>query len=143
MFVMFTDDLFEGFETVSNTLTVLWYGQEELGYLALLIRLECCTINICAANISQKVISLQLKGYALRDLQFHVAQILLQSLPQPPDPSMPSFDPLPSGLTPERDLNVLPPIRTYSKTLVPSAVAPVPIQADSPSTFFQMSAIQP
>jgi hypothetical protein len=53
-----------------------------------------------------------------------------------------SFDPLPSGLTPERDLHVLSPTRTYSKTLVPSSVAPVPIHADSPSTSFQMSVIQ-
>jgi hypothetical protein len=58
MFVMFTDELFQAFETC-NTLTGLWYGQEELGYPVLLIQLECCTINICAAEISQKVISLQ------------------------------------------------------------------------------------
>ncbi|PNF29154.1 hypothetical protein B7P43_G12376 [Cryptotermes secundus] len=67
-----------------------------------------------------------------------------QSLPQPPDTSLhtPSFDTLPSDLSPVHDLKVLPPTRTYSKTLVPSAVAPVPIHADSPSTSFQMSAIQ-
>jgi hypothetical protein len=33
-----------------------------LGYPALLILLECFAINICAADISLKVISLQLKG---------------------------------------------------------------------------------
>ncbi|XP_033606071.1 uncharacterized protein LOC117282054 [Cryptotermes secundus] len=67
-----------------------------------------------------------------------------QSPPQPPGHSLhtSSFDPLPSGLTPESELNVLPPTRTYSKTLVPSAVAPVPVHADSPSTSFKMSAIQ-
>jgi hypothetical protein len=65
----------------------------------------------------------------------------LQSLPQPPD--TPSFDPLPSVLTPEKDLHVLTPPKTYSKTLVPSKVTPVPIHVDSPSTSFQMSAIQP
>jgi hypothetical protein len=32
---MFTDELFEGFETICNTLTGLCYGQEELGYPAL------------------------------------------------------------------------------------------------------------
>jgi hypothetical protein len=57
--------------------TGLWYGQEVLAYPALLIVLECCTINICAADISQKVISLQLKWYALIEWQFHVDQILL------------------------------------------------------------------
>ncbi|XP_023726224.1 uncharacterized protein LOC111874721 isoform X2 [Cryptotermes secundus] len=57
----------------------LWYGQEELGYPVLLILLECCTIKFCAANISLKVISLQLKGYTLTDVQFHMAQILLHS----------------------------------------------------------------
>jgi hypothetical protein len=30
-----------------------------------------------------------------------------------------------------------------SKTVVPSAVAPIPIRAGGPSTSFQMSAIQP
>jgi hypothetical protein len=82
MFVMFTDELFLGFETVC--FTGLWYGQDELGYPALLILLECCTVNFCATVISQKVISLQLKGYTLTEWQFHVPKILLQSLPQPP-----------------------------------------------------------
>jgi hypothetical protein len=50
---------------------------------------------------------------------------------------------LPSVTTPEDDLRVLPPTRTYSKTLVPSAVTPIPIHADSPSASFQMSAVQP
>jgi hypothetical protein len=53
MFVMFTDELFQGFETIYNTFTGLWYGQEKLGYPALLILLECCTINFCAADFSQ------------------------------------------------------------------------------------------
>jgi hypothetical protein len=68
-----------------------------------------------------------------------------RSVPQPPDPSLhtPSFDHTSSVLAPEGDLHVLPPTRTYSKTVVPSAVAPVSIHADSPSTSFQMSAIQP
>jgi hypothetical protein len=43
--------------------TGLWYGQEKLGYPALLILLECYAINICATDISLKVISLQLKGH--------------------------------------------------------------------------------
>jgi hypothetical protein len=76
---MFTDELFQGFETVCNTLTGLWYGQEELAYPAVLILLECCTINFCAADISQEVISLHLQGYTLTDSQFHVAQILQDS----------------------------------------------------------------
>jgi hypothetical protein len=54
IFVMFTDELFLGFETKCNTLTGLWYGQEELGYPALLSLLECCTVNFCASDISQK-----------------------------------------------------------------------------------------
>jgi hypothetical protein len=52
MFVMFTDELFLGFEKICSTVTGLWYGQEELGYPSLLIQLECNTINICAADIS-------------------------------------------------------------------------------------------
>jgi hypothetical protein len=64
MFVMFADEeLFVGYKTICSTLTGLWYGQEKLGYPALLILLECCTINICASDISWKVILLQLKGY--------------------------------------------------------------------------------
>jgi hypothetical protein len=39
-----------------------------------LILLECCTINIYAADISLKVIPLQLKGYTPTEWQFHVAQ---------------------------------------------------------------------
>jgi hypothetical protein len=46
MFVIFTDELFQGFETICNTLAGLWYGQEEVGYPALLTLLECCTINL-------------------------------------------------------------------------------------------------
>jgi hypothetical protein len=56
---MFADELFLSFAT----LTGLWYGQEKLGYPALLILLECRTRNICAADISWKVISLWLNGY--------------------------------------------------------------------------------
>jgi hypothetical protein len=54
-------------------------GQEKLGYPALLILLECYAINICAADISLKVISLQLKCYTTTEWQFHVAWILLHS----------------------------------------------------------------
>jgi hypothetical protein len=52
MFVMFTDELFLGFETICSTVTGFWYGQDELGYPALLILLECCIENFCAAVIS-------------------------------------------------------------------------------------------
>jgi hypothetical protein len=52
MFVMFTDELFIGFETICSTLTGFWYGQDELGYPALLILLECYTVNFRAAVIS-------------------------------------------------------------------------------------------
>jgi hypothetical protein len=71
--------LFLGFETICSNFTGLWYGQEQVGYPALLIRLESCNINICAADISQKVISLQLKEYTLTEWQFHVPHILLHS----------------------------------------------------------------
>jgi hypothetical protein len=43
MFVILIDKLFQGFETVCNTLAGLWYGQEELRYPVLLILLECCS----------------------------------------------------------------------------------------------------
>lgn len=58
MFVMITDKLFVGFETISLTLTRLCYMQEDLRYPTLLILLECCAMIICAAHISWKVISL-------------------------------------------------------------------------------------
>jgi hypothetical protein len=51
MFVMFSDELFQGFEIICNILTGLWYGQEDLVYPALLILLGCCTIKFCAADI--------------------------------------------------------------------------------------------
>jgi hypothetical protein len=51
---MCINELFQGFETICNTFTGLWYGQEEFRYPALLILLEFCTLNICAADISQK-----------------------------------------------------------------------------------------
>jgi hypothetical protein len=79
MFVMSTDELFLGFETICSNLTVLWYGEEQLEYPALLILLESCSINICAADFSQKVISLQLKGYSLTEWQLQLPQILLHS----------------------------------------------------------------
>jgi hypothetical protein len=141
MHIMFTDELFLCFETICSNFTGLWYGQEDLGCHALLILLESCTINICAADISQKVISLQLNRVAVHCALDSAAE----SLPQPPYPSLhtPSLDPLPSVLTPEEDLHVLPPTKTYGKTLVPSPVTPIPIHADSPSTSFQLSAVQP
>jgi hypothetical protein len=49
------------------TLTGLWYGQEKLKYAALLILIECCTVNICAADIFWKVISLYPKRYTSAD----------------------------------------------------------------------------
>jgi hypothetical protein len=67
------------FQTICSTLTELCYVQEKLGYTAFLILLECCTINICAADNTQKVISLLPKGYTSAEWAFHVAQILLHS----------------------------------------------------------------
>jgi hypothetical protein len=52
-----------------------------LGYPAVLILLECYALNICAADISLKVISLQLNGYTSTEWQFNVAWILLHSHP--------------------------------------------------------------
>jgi hypothetical protein len=67
-----------------------------------------------------------------------------QALPQPLVPSLhtPSLDLLPSVVTHKDYIHFIPPTRTYSKTLVPSAVTPIPIHADSPSTSFQISAVQ-
>jgi hypothetical protein len=79
MVIKFSDELFPGFKIICS-LTGLWYGQEELGYPALLIPLECFIVNICATDIFQNVISLQLNGYTRTDWQFHVAQILLFSI---------------------------------------------------------------
>jgi hypothetical protein len=53
------------------------------------------------------------------------------------------LDHLHSVLNSEDDLHVPTPTKTYSNTLLPSAVKPVPIYADSPSTSFQISTIQP
>jgi hypothetical protein len=39
-FVMFTDELFLGFEAICSTLTGLWYGPKKMGYPVLLILLE-------------------------------------------------------------------------------------------------------
>jgi hypothetical protein len=58
MFVIFTAELFVGFEIICSTLRRFCYGQEELEYPALLILFKCCAINICGAGISRKVISL-------------------------------------------------------------------------------------
>jgi hypothetical protein len=134
MLVMFTDELFLGFETICCTLTELWYGQEELGYPALLIRLECCLINICAADISRKVILLQPKRYTWTDWQFYVAQILRHSHSHTSWPFI-----------------AYPFLQSFAfscnswrwSLLVPSAVTPVPIHADSPSTTFQRSSVEP
>jgi hypothetical protein len=62
-----------------------------------------------------------------------------------PVPSLhtPFLGPVPSAITPEDYIHVPPPIRTYRKSLVSSTVTPIHIHADSPSTFFQMSAVQP
>jgi hypothetical protein len=70
-----------------------------------------------------------------------------QSLLQPLLPSLPtiSLNPLASVVTPKVDIHVPLPTRTNGKTLVPSALTPIPIHADntdSLSTSFQMSAVQ-
>jgi hypothetical protein len=54
-----------------------------MGYPVLLILLEWCTINIQAAKISCKVISLQLKGYISTELQIHTAQTQFVAQPHP------------------------------------------------------------
>jgi hypothetical protein len=46
-----------------------------------LILLECCAINICAANTSWQVISLHLKEHAWTEWQFHLPQIQLHIQP--------------------------------------------------------------
>jgi hypothetical protein len=68
-----------------------------------------------------------------------------QSLPKLPVPSLhtPSLDPFPSVVTHKDYICVLPPSRTYNKTLVPYSVTPIPIHAHGPSTSFQMSAVKP
>jgi hypothetical protein len=43
LFIMFADALLLGFETICSALTGFLYGQEKLGYPALLILLECCS----------------------------------------------------------------------------------------------------
>jgi hypothetical protein len=59
-----------------------------------------------------------------------------QSLPQPLVPSLhtPSLDPLPSVIISEDNIHVVPP--TTYKTLVPSAVTPIPKHADNQSFHF-------
>jgi hypothetical protein len=62
-----------------------------------------------------------------------------QSVPQPLVPSLhtPSLDPLPSVIAHKDYIHVIPPTRTYSKTLVPSTVSHIPIHAGSLFTSFQ------
>jgi hypothetical protein len=130
MFVMFTDELLLAFETICSTLTGLWCGHEKLGYHALLILLECCTINICAADISWKVILLQLKGYTRTEwLRFSPTTSY-------PFIMYPFLESLAFSLTPESDIHVLPPTRTYRKTLVFSTVTPM-------QTVLLLPAVQP
>jgi hypothetical protein len=71
-------------------------------------------------------------------------QLHIQSQPSVPSFHVPSLDSLPSVLTPEDDLYVRPPTRTYSKMLVTSfAVTPITIHihAESPSTSPQIPAL--
>jgi hypothetical protein len=63
IFAMFTYELFLTVEVICSTFAGLWYGEENSGYPALTILSGCCTVNIYAADISWKVISLQLKEY--------------------------------------------------------------------------------
>jgi hypothetical protein len=72
MLVMFTDELFLGFEAIYSTLTGLWCGQEKLEYPSLSVLLECCIINRCAADIALKMIALYLKGYTSTEWYIHV-----------------------------------------------------------------------
>jgi hypothetical protein len=74
--------------------------------------------KICAANISQSLISVHLKEYSWRECQLHVAQTLTSHWNwQPFKPSLliSSLNSLPSFSKPEDNLYILPPTRTYSK----------------------------
>jgi hypothetical protein len=51
---------------------LVWAGN--VGISCTMTLQECYTINIYAADISLKVISLQLKGYTSTEYQFHVTQ---------------------------------------------------------------------
>jgi hypothetical protein len=141
MFVMLTDELFRCCETIPATLTGLCFGEAKLEYPALLILLEFCIINIFAADISWKVILLQLKGHTPTEWQFHVAHSAPQSLLQRPIPSLHTsfLDPLTSVIAHKDIVACI----TYSKTLLPSPVTCIPIHACCPSTSLKVSAVQP
>jgi hypothetical protein len=70
----------------------------------------------------------------------HNSDSFSHSIPQPLESAyyIPSLNSLPTILTPEHDLHVLPPTRTYGKASVSSTKTPVPDHADSPSTSRQI-----
>jgi hypothetical protein len=100
--------------TICSTLTGLWYGQEEVGYPALLILLELHNKLLCSKHSSESDFTTTERVHLNRFTVPCNSDSCVQSLPQPPD--TPSFDPLVSILTPEEDLHVLTPTKTYSKT---------------------------
>jgi hypothetical protein len=125
MFVMFTDELFQGFEIICNT---LYRAVLSVGIFGI-----SCTID---SAIIPHYKYLSSRHFLERD--FTTAEMVLlnrvvvpcgsdsatHSLPQSSLSSLhtPSLDPFSSDITPENDLNDLPPTRTYRKVRVPSTV---------------------
>jgi hypothetical protein len=74
----------------------------------------------------------------------HGSDSFSHSIPQPSESSYynPSLNSLPTNLTPEDNLHVLPPTRTYGKASVSSTKTPMPVHADSPSTSHQIPGFQ-
>jgi hypothetical protein len=107
---------------------------------ALLILLECYTINICASGISWKVISLRLQGYMSTEWQFPVLRICCSHSHNLLSITYPFRDSLPSVITHRDYIHVVP--RNTNKTLVPSPVTRIPVHAHCPSTSLKMSAVQ-
>jgi hypothetical protein len=82
MFVMFTDELFLGFETVCSTHEGLWYLQEELGYCARMLHNK----YLCSRHFSEGDFTTAEKVHLNREAVPCGSDSNAQSLPQPREP---------------------------------------------------------
>jgi hypothetical protein len=116
MFLMFTDELSLGFETIYSSLTGLWYGQEKSSYPLLLILLQFFTINFCSRHFLESdfptVEWVHLNRVAVPGGSDSASHPL-------PQPHTPSLDSLSSAITLKDYVHVVHPTRTCSKHWCP------------------------
>jgi hypothetical protein len=142
MFVMFNGELFPCSKTVLLLRALVWAGKVWIPctiYSARMLHNK----YLCSRHFLESDFITAERVRFNRLAVPYGSDSASQSLPRPPVPSIhtSSFNPFFSVTSRKDNIHVISPT-TYSRTLVPSPVTPIPVHADSPSSF-QMFRAQP